>query len=477
VPQQVSPTHRWLLVIVAALAIGAVVGMIALWPDRDRLPEAGEELEDLVLAQIVAFDAYEGEPSELDEEFAPFGPSLRRADIDVELLDGPEEGRVVTLRDLPLDGYPDLSVGDRVTLDRVEAAGTDTEYFITDFQRTPTLLILLGLFVLAVVLIGRWHGLRSLLGLGLSLMIVIVFVVPAILAGQSPPLVALVGAVAVMIVTLYLAHGVNEMTSAAIVGTTGALVLTVGLGLWFIDRSKITGYASDDALFASFAVQGLDLQGLVLAGLIIAALGVLDDVTVSQASTVFALHDTDRNLTWTALFARAMRVGRDHIASVVNTLFLAYAGASLALLVLFSTGGVGTAEIVNSEIIAEEIVKIIVGSLGLIAAVPLTTALAARVAVDRPSDAPPLRGDGHGHWHGPGPHASAANDEPAAESGVATEPVDPPSAPDEEGFDPDRISLGMDRFHEQVERGDLPRPDEGDEDPGTSGQRPERPPS
>jgi hypothetical protein len=244
--------------------------------------------------------------------------------------------------------------------------------------------------VLAVVLIGRWHGLRSLLGLGLSLMIVIVFVVPAILAGQSPPLVALVGAVAVMIVTLYLAHGVNEMTTAAIVGTTGALVLTVGLGLWFIDRSKITGYASDDALFASFAVQGLDLQGLVLAGLIIAALGVLDDVTVSQASTVFALHDTDRTLTWSALFARAMRVGRDHIASVVNTLFLAYAGASLALLVLFSTGGVGTAEIVNSEIIAEEIVKIIVGSLGLIAAVPLTTALAARVAVDRPSDAPRL---------------------------------------------------------------------------------------
>ena len=469
-----SPTHRRLLIVVAVLAVAAFGGMIALWPDSDDLP-GGEQLEDLVPAEIVSFEAFEGEPSDLDEELGPpFGTSGLRADIEVRLLEGPDAGEVVVLRDLPLEGYPDLRVGDRVTLDRVGVPDGEPTYFITDFQRTPTLLILLGVFIAAVLLIGRWHGFRSLVGLGLSLIIVVTFIVPAILAGQNPPLVALVGAVAVMIITLYLAHGVNEMTTAAIVGTTGALVITVGLGLWFIDRGRITGYASDDALFASFAVQGLDLQGLVLAGLIIAALGVLDDVTVSQASTVFALHDTDRTLTWSALFARAMKVGRDHIASVVNTLFLAYAGASLALLVLFSTGGVSNAELFNSEIIAEEVVKIIVGSLGLIAAVPLTTALAARVAVDRPDGAPPIGGHPP-HGHAGGAAAAPTSDaEASATTGVwtATSRTDAPAARPSETetrFDPDHIQLGMERFQEQLERGELqpPATDDGDDAPST----------
>ncbi len=491
-PDLVSRTHRRLLIVVAVLAVAAVGGMIALWPVAEQLPDAPEELEDLVLGEIVGFEVYEGEPSEFDEEIAPFGGSQRRADVEVELLDGADAGELVTLRDLPLDGYPDLAVGDRVTLDRAGVPGSDAEYFITDFQRTPMLLLLLGLFVVAVLLIGRWHGLRSLIGLGISLMIVVTFVVPAILAGQSPPLVALVGAVAVMIVTLYLAHGVNEMTTAAIVGTTGALVLTVGLGLWFISQSKITGYASDDALFASFAVQGLDLQGLVLAGLIIAALGVLDDVTVSQASTVFALHDTDRTLSWSALFGRAMKVGRDHIASVVNTLFLAYAGASLALLVLFTTGGVGNAEIINSEIIAEEIVKIIVGSLGLIAAVPLTTALAARVAIDRPEGAPPLGGHSHGVAgetaevpatpadteqvpapSGAWPRASGSGSrsttsDTGSDAGAEERPFDRDAGDeggDEPAFDPDDISLGMESFERKIEEGELRAPDDDGDTP------------
>jgi uncharacterized membrane protein len=193
-------------------------------------------------------------------------------------------------------------------------------------------------------------------------------------------------------------------------------VLTIGLGTLFIDLGRITGFASDDAVFARFAVDGLDLQGLVLAGLIIAALGVLDDVTVSQASTVFVLHDTDRTLSWRSLVARAMRVGRDHIASVVNTLFLAYTGASIALLLLFTTGGVPVRELLNSELLAQEIIKTVVGSLGLIAAVPLTTALAATIAIGRGADAAPVRG---GHRHGPstasvGPSASASSPRPTA---------------------------------------------------------------
>lgn len=387
-------THRRLLVVVAVIAVGAVVGLVSLWPRGPVLPEDQvPPLESLIEGEIHSVTLIEGTPDELA------GISGEVAQLEVDLVDGPDAGERIEL-EINTDGFPSFGVGDRVLLDRTTDVDGELRYFITDFQRLPTLSWLLALFVVTVVVISGWHGLRSLLGLALSLAVVVRFVVPAIIAGTSPPLVALVGAVAIMLVTLYLTHGVNEMTTSAIVGTTAALVLTVFLGTVFVGRGKITGFASDDAVFARFAVEGLDLQGLVLAGLIIAALGVLDDVTISQASTVFALHDTDRGLGFATLFTRAMKVGRDHIASVVNTLFLAYTGASIALLLLFYTGGVPVLEIINSEVLAEEIIKTVVGSLGLIAAVPLTTALAASVAIGRAPPAPPL-GGGRAH-HAPG---------------------------------------------------------------------------
>jgi uncharacterized membrane protein len=387
-------THRRLLVAVGMLLAATVAGMVVLWPQASELPQPdGELLDPLVSGEVLAVDIRQGEAD------PTIGLSGEVAELDILALEGPDDGEVLTI-EINTDGYPEIAEGDRVELDRsIDADTGEVRYFLSDFQRLPTLAWLLGLFVVAVLAISRWHGLRSLVGLALSLAIVVQFVVPAILAGNSPPLVALVGALAVMIVTLYLTHGVNEMTTAAVVGTAASLGLTVALGSLFIDRGKITGFASGDAVFARSAVEGLDLQGLVLAGLIIAALGVLDDVTISQSSTVFALHETDPSMTWPTLFARAMKVGRDHIASVVNTLFLAYTGASIALLLLFSTGGLAVAEIVNSELLAEEIIKTVVGSLGLIMAVPLTTALAASIAVGRPRDAPPL-GVAHGHGHG-----------------------------------------------------------------------------
>lgn len=453
------PLHRVLLGIVAALLIVTVAGMVVLWPRAADLPDPGPPPEELVAAEVVGIEVVGAEPDPMT------GRSGELADITVELLDGPDAGEVLVLAAIPLDGYPSFTPGDRLALAPADIPDSDLRYFITDFQRLPTLGWLLALFVIAVLAIGRWHGLRSLIGLALSLVLIVRFVVPAIIAGSSPPLVALVGALAVMIITLYLAHGVNEMTTSAIIGTSAALVVTVGLGLLFISRGKITGFASDDAVFARTAVEGLDLQGLVLAGLIIAALGVLDDVTISQSSTVFALHDTDRQLTWSALFARAMKVGRDHIASVVNTLFLAYAGASIALLLLFTTSGLPTSELVNAEVMAEEIIKTVVGSLGLIAAVPFTTALAAAVAVRRPADTPPL-GHGHGHGHGYGgigQRASAGT----APTGRPTAGSDPPeggrSAPaPAAGPDPDE--LAWQRYLAERPRGRpgaLERDDEG----------------
>jgi uncharacterized membrane protein len=440
VVDRIDPTHRALLVVVAFVLVGTVVAMVLLWPSADRLPEADEPPEQLVTAEVVDVVEFSEDPD------PNLGISGAMADVTVELLEGPDAGDRVTI-EVSLDGYPAFSGGDRVELAPTTGPDGDRQYFITDFQRLPTLGLLLAIFVAAVLLIGRWHGLRSLVGLGLSLGIVVQFIVPAILAGQSPPLVALVGSLAIMIATLYLTHGLNEMTTSAVIGTSLALVLTIVFALVFISQGKVTGFASDQAALARFAVEGLDLQGLVLAGLIIAALGVLDDVTISQASTVFALHDTDRRLPWATLFARAMKVGRDHIASVVNTLFLVYAGASLALLVLFSTGGLPLTEILNSEIVAEEVIKIVVGSLGLIAAVPITTALAAAVAVRRPDDAPPLGG---AHFHSHGPVAAGAARGAAAAPGPATggrasagvtpsrsagPPADPAGAPGDEDLD------------------------------------------
>ncbi|MFU8840586.1 MAG: YibE/F family protein [Nitriliruptoraceae bacterium] len=446
-------THRHLLVVVVVLAVATVAGLVALWPP---LTDDSEPLEPLVTGELVAVEVVPGEPDEF------LGLSGDTALLEVAVLDGPDAGTTLEL-EVTTDGFPELRVGDRVLMDRLTDVDGELRYFITDLDRLPALLWLVGLFVVVVLAVSRWHGLRSLLGLALSLAIVVRFVVPAIIAGTSPPLVAMVGAMAVMLVTLYLVHGVNEMTTSAIIGTAGALVLTIGLGSLFIDRGRITGFASDDAVFARFAVDGLDLQGLVLAGLIIAALGVLDDVTISQASTVFALHDTDRTQTWPALFGRAMQVGRDHIASVVNTLFLAYTGASIALLLLFTTGGVPTRELLNSELLAEEIVKTVVGSLGLIAAVPLTTALAATIAISRGPDAPPLR---RAHQHGPAvPPVSAAATNAAAAPG--SEPAAPrrPTAAEDDAARDQRAAEAWQRYLERHDRARRDADEGGGPDP------------
>lgn len=371
-------THRRMLGLVVVLGIGALVGVVLLRPISENLPEPDRQVP-LVAGEIISITETEGEPEPLA------GLSGREAHVEVRLTDGDDAGAIVSLT-VALDGLPELEPGDRVELARFDAEGrSEPIWTIVDFERSTALWFIAAVFIAAVVVVGRWHGLRALIGLALSLVVVTAFVVPSILSGRPPAAVALVGALLVMLLTLYLGHGLNEKTTAAVIGTAAALLLTAGLGLFFIDQAGLTGFTSEDAQsIRLFLVPGIDLSGLVLAGLIIAALGVLDDVTVSQASTVFALHDTDRTLAWRDLFGRAMTVGRDHIASTVNTLFLAYAGASLTLLIVFSTSGATVGEIVSSERFAEELVKTLVGSIGLIAAVPLTTALAATVAVRRP---------------------------------------------------------------------------------------------
>jgi uncharacterized membrane protein len=344
---------------------------VALWP-RGRLARAGDGQGDPTRLERATLTGVQATPCEQAEPGAPGSTCIKVA----ARLDG---GRQVTFETTDPTGAT-FRAGQRVQLAVLEQPGQPPYYNIRDLERSRPMLLLVALFVAAVVAFGRWQGVRSLLGLGLSFVVIVGFVVPAILGGRNPVAVALVGAMAIMLVSLYLAHGGGRKTTAAVVGTSLALGLTAALAAAFVGVAALTGLASEDALNASFAVGGLSLRGLLLAGIILGGLGVLDDVTVSQASLVFQLRRADPAAGFGELARGALQVGRDHVAATVNTLFLAYVGASLPLLVLFVTSGDSFGTVATAEAVAVEVVRTLCGSVGLIAAVPLTTVLAAALA-------------------------------------------------------------------------------------------------
>ena len=256
-------------------------------------------------------------------------------------------------------------------------------YSFSDFQRRRPMLWLLAAFALVVVAAGRFHGLRALAGLAASLATVVFFVVPAIGDGRPPLQVAAFGGLGVMLLTIPLVHGGGAKSLAACLGTAAALLLTLGLADLFTHVAHLSGLTSDEAVYLQ-TTSHVSVRGLLLAGMVIGALGVLGDTTVTQASTVIALRRANPQLGFKELVAHATSVGRDHIAATVNTLVLAYTGAALPILIIFSIGGTSFGAAVNSEAVAEAIVATLVGSIGLIAAVPVTTALAALLALHLP---------------------------------------------------------------------------------------------
>jgi uncharacterized membrane protein len=273
-----------------------------------------------------------------------------------------------------------LGTGDRVVLNYLPESDPAFQYQYADRERRGLLIGLAVVFALAVVALGRLRGLAALVGLGLSVMILITFIVPAILEGTDPVLVAAVGAVAIAIASLYLAHGFNDLTHVALLGATGALTITVVLSALMTNLARFSGLAGEESLYLTL-FGGIDVAGLLLAGIVLGALGALDDVTVTQASTVWELRRANPSLGAAELSKAGLRVGRDHIASTVNTLLLAYAGASVPLLLLFGLSQQSLGTIANSEVVAVEIVRTLVGSIGLVAAVPITTWLAARTVI------------------------------------------------------------------------------------------------
>jgi uncharacterized membrane protein len=272
--------------------------------------------------------------------------------------------------------------GDAVLVQSMQAPTGGEVFYIVDHARSRTLWVFGAIFVGLVLFVGRWYGVRSLLGLAVTYLILMRFIIPAVLSGHSPLLVSLIGGVGIMASTLALAHGIDRKSSAAIGGTALALLLIVVLSQVAIAAAKLTGLVGDDEASTVFVLFGgaIDARGLLLSGILIGALGALDDVTMTQASAVFELHDANPALQPRGLYERGMRIGRDHIASIVNTLVLAYAGASMPLLVILASQTEGMSTLLNREFLASEIVRTVVGSIGIVAAVPLTTAIAALFA-------------------------------------------------------------------------------------------------
>ena len=270
--------------------------------------------------------------------------------------------------------------GDRVIVERTATLDGADLLLIADFVRTGPLLWLTLLFVAATLALSGWQGVRSLIGMAVSILIIVGFVVPQILAGHNPLLIAILGSVLMMGASLYLVYGWKPKTHVAVAGLLLSLLVTGFLAVWFVDWARLSGFGAEEAGFLQVAGVQIDAQGLLLAGILIGTLGALDDIAVGQSSAIFELSKANPGLGWQALLRHGMVIGRDHIAAMVNTLLLAYAGAALPLLLMFSVFAEPLGTTINRSIIAEEIVRTLVGSLGLLAGVPLTSLIAALVA-------------------------------------------------------------------------------------------------
>ena len=335
-------------------------------------------------------------------ELRPAGDDVTQPDVVIEVIGGPRAGAT-------LEGYlqgpsgqqelPTYAVGDEVIVN-ISTEPEASFIAVADRYRVPTLGLLLGVFAVAVTVVGGWRGVRSLIALALTLAVVVRIVVPLILAGWDPAWVAIGAASLVTLATFLLTEGARRQTIAAAMGTFISLTLVAGLALVFDGLARFTELrGSEDAGFVvSLGLGEIDLGGLVLAAIIFGALGILDDVTVTQAATVQELYESDPRVGRVELVGRAMNVGRSHIAATVNTLVLAYVGASLPLIVLFAAGRQDPWLTVSGEVVAVEVVRALVGSIGIVAAVPITTAIAVSLIGRRL----PFVGEGTGTRHAPG---------------------------------------------------------------------------
>jgi uncharacterized membrane protein len=388
-PQEIERHHRALRILVVVLiplGIWTIAGLIALWPG-----DVSEHVNPDVAGYSVPGVTYPVARITTIEEMSCEGMAGSTPGIDnqtcaaitVELREGPEKGQSVTVPLTDAIYASGVEVGQDVKLIRVPPADDQpAQYQFSDFERRAPLVFLTLLFAVAVVAVARWRGFASLLGLAFAGFILVKFMFPALVAGANPILVGLIGSSAIMFVVLYAAHGFNARTTTALVGTLFGLMAIAALGYVSTRWAHLTGVAAEDDYVLAAAAPDLRLTSVVICGIIVAGLGVLNDVTITQASAVWELADSDQDQR--RLFARAMRIGRDHIASTVYTIAFATAGAVLPVLLLIAVYDRPLLQVLQGELFAGEIVRTLVGSVGLVLAVPLTTAVG--VAVVRASN-------------------------------------------------------------------------------------------
>ena len=359
-----------------AIVIGVVV-VVALWllPDltpADAIPVVGQQSDRGRIVASLGTDAT-GLPA-----------------FEVELTSGERVKAVVQDSSAAMPGSATrepYQVGDEVVVTQFSGPAAGTFAVIAEPWRIPLLGIVAALFAASVLIIGGLRGARSLVALALTLTVVVRLVIPLLLHGFDPILLAVTAAAGVTLVTLLLTEGFSRITLAATIGTFAALAMTAALAAIFTAAAEFTALQGNESIAFLIPIVGdrIDLTGILLAATVFGALGVLDDVTVTQAAAVEQLHRAEPSASRGGVIARAMRIGRSHIAATVNTLMLAYLGASLPLMLLFALGGQPPLVVLNGEIVAVEVIRALVGSIGIVAAVPLTTLVAATLMV--PGDA------------------------------------------------------------------------------------------
>jgi uncharacterized membrane protein len=329
--------------------------------------EVHQDIKEIVTAEIVEVI------SESEREIEGTGTQAFVQELRARILSGSKEGELVTFENELIP----LKEGDDVYLHYLKTINGDEYFIFTDFKRHTQLWVLGGLFVMLLLIFSGWHGLRALFSLALSIGAIIFGLVPLMLAGWNPILVSLGVSAVVLAVVLFITHGFNARSAIAFLGTFGAVLVTCAIAWISVSSMRLTGFGSDASVSLNFATRGtLDFGGLLLGSIIIGILGMLDDVSIIQVSVVRQLKRANKTFDGYQLYSRAIEVGKDHLGSLVNTLALAYVGVSLPLVLLFVNADAPLALTLNQEVIAAEFVRIIVGSIGLILAVPLTTILA-----------------------------------------------------------------------------------------------------
>ncbi|MFQ6328418.1 YibE/F family protein [Nocardia sp. CWNU-33] len=377
--------------LLTAIGVLVVIAAIVLWPSAQHvdiplpMQSAGGGAVETEAGTVVLQDVGACGSSSIGKVFVdkPEAPrnnayTCQRSLITID--SGPHKGNHTLLEIAPGPGQPDLRAGDHIRLVRQTDPNGTPMYSFEDYSRGLPLLLIVLAFVVVIVLVARWRGLRALLGLIFAFAVLVGFLLPALLDGKPAIPVALVSGALILYAVLYLAHGVNLRTSSALLGTLTSMVLAAVLSWVAIETTHLTGLSEEQNTNVATYIQHVSITGLLLAGFIIGSLGVLNDVTITQASAAFELATLDESASRREVFAAAMRVGRDHIASTVYTLVLAYAGGALPLLLLFSVAGRSIRDVLTGDAVAIEIARSAVGGIALALSVPLTTAIAVMLA-------------------------------------------------------------------------------------------------